>query len=333
MRRILCWILLALTALFLSACGGGSGTAENGNNNSVSIYGIAQLGYLSGADVEIYRIENNGTMTLQWREKSSSGTTLDEIGRFDLHIDQLDPNGYYVYNIIGGEDWDADDDGIKDQSATINNGVIRAVVKGSDIIEIGSEFRVTLASEMLYEFVAKTLKYEFNVNTFQDTLKEMAAKIVTDIDGNGDVDIKDIVLFNPVEHKNRLKNLFKAKWEEWIQIVHDGRIPAFHYSQILGSTDTPGSANGVAISSDGTKAYVADNYSGLQIIDISDPANPTILGGVDTPGYASGVAISSDGTKACVADDYSGLQIVDISDPANPTILGGVDTPGYASGV
>ncbi len=54
----------------------------------------------------------------------------------------------------------------------------------------------------------------------------------------------------------------------------------------------------VAVS--GTYAYVADGASGLQVIDITNPASPQIVGSVDTPGYAMGVAVS--GTYAYVAD-------------------------------
>ena len=96
----------------------------------------------------------------------------------------------------------------------------------------------------------------------------------------------------------------------------------------LGSYDTPDYARGVAIS--GTTAYVADDEMGLQIIDVSDPENPSLFGSYNTPGYAKGVAIY--GTTAYVADRYS-LQIIDVSDPENPSLLGSYNTPGYARGV
>jgi hypothetical protein len=73
---------------------------------------------------------------------------------------------------------------------------------------------------------------------------------------------------------------------------------------------------------------VADSYAGLQVIDISDPTNPTIIGTVDTPGFANSVFIS--GNNAYVADWDSGLQVIAVSDPTNPTIIGTVDTP-YAA--
>jgi hypothetical protein len=76
---------------------------------------------------------------------------------------------------------------------------------------------------------------------------------------------------------------------------------------------------------------VADENFGLQVIDISNPASPTLLGTYNTPGYALGVTVSGD--YAFVADQSSGLQVIDISNPASPTLLGNYDTPGSARGV
>ncbi|MCZ8242017.1 MAG: hypothetical protein O9323_09605, partial [Microcystis sp. LE19-131.1A] len=81
----------------------------------------------------------------------------------------------------------------------------------------------------------------------------------------------------------------------------------------------------------GNYAYVADYYLGLQIIDISNPAAPTLKGNYDTSGYANGVQVV--GNYAYVADNYSGLQIIDISNPATPTLKGNYNTSGFANGV
>jgi Tfp pilus assembly protein PilE len=68
----------------------------------------------------------------------------------------------------------------------------------------------------------------------------------------------------------------------------------------------------------GNYAYVADNFSGLQIIDISNPAAPTLKGNYDTSGNAYGVQIV--GNYAYVADYGGGLKIIDVSDFTNPSI-------------
>ena len=67
--------------------------------------------------------------------------------------------------------------------------------------------------------------------------------------------------------------------------------------------DTSGDASGVVV--DGDYAYVADDLSGLQVIDVSDPAVPQIVGSVDTPGEALGVDIV--GNCVYVADGFAGI--------------------------
>ncbi|NGX43125.1 MAG: hypothetical protein K940chlam7_01416 [Chlamydiae bacterium] len=99
--------------------------------------------------------------------------------------------------------------------------------------------------------------------------------------------------------------------------------------QRVGSYDTPGDARDVAVS--GNYAYVADRDSGLQIIDVSNVANPTLAGSYNTPDRARGVAVS--GNYAYVADASSGLQIIDVSNVTNPTLAGSYNTIGYVYGV
>ena len=99
--------------------------------------------------------------------------------------------------------------------------------------------------------------------------------------------------------------------------------------RLMGNYNTPNNAHGVAVS--GNLALVADEASGLQIIDISMPASPTLVGTYDTPSYALSVAVS--GNLALVADGDSGLLLIDIATPADPTLVGTYNTPGWAYGV
>lgn len=96
---------------------------------------------------------------------------------------------------------------------------------------------------------------------------------------------------------------------------------------IMGSADTPGFAEGVAVS--GTTAYVADYGGGLQIIDVADPKNPSVIGSLDTPGGAKEISLA--GTKVYVV--YKGLQIIDVSRPQAPVMMGSADIPGRAEGI
>ena len=67
----------------------------------------------------------------------------------------------------------------------------------------------------------------------------------------------------------------------------------------------------------GDYAYIADQSSGLQIINISNPTAPSLAGSYHTDGQALGVAVVSN--YAYVADGYSGLQIINISNPTAPS--------------
>jgi len=82
---------------------------------------------------------------------------------------------------------------------------------------------------------------------------------------------------------------------------------------IIGAVDTPGSAYDVAVSGD--YAFIGDRYD-IQIIDISDPANPNIVEVVDVSNRR--LTISGNYIYAAFSP---GLQIIDVSDPLNPSIL------------
>jgi uncharacterized protein YjdB len=97
---------------------------------------------------------------------------------------------------------------------------------------------------------------------------------------------------------------------------------------VTGTYDTPGIACDVCLS--GNYAYVADDESGLQIIDVSNPANPILAGTYSTTGAINSVFVS--GNHAYATDDYNGLLIIDVSNPASP-VLEGSYSPSGASRV
>nr|NGX43112.1 hypothetical protein [Chlamydiota bacterium] len=109
----------------------------------------------------------------------------------------------------------------------------------------------------------------------------------------------------------------------WSRPVEAQLCPVF-----AGSYDTPGIAWDIVVS--GSYAYFADDIYGLQIIDVTNVANPVRVGGYDTPGLARDVALS--GSYAYVADSGS-LQIIDVSNVANAVRVGWCNTSGNARGV
>jgi cysteine-rich repeat protein len=88
----------------------------------------------------------------------------------------------------------------------------------------------------------------------------------------------------------------------------------------------PGYANNVDVSGD--YAYVAAGAAGLQVVDVSDRANPHVVAGIDSAGTSIDVRVV--GALAYVADGASGLLVFDVTNPLQPVLQGSVDTPGIA---
>ena len=87
---------------------------------------------------------------------------------------------------------------------------------------------------------------------------------------------------------------------------------------------------------DGNYAYLSNGYSGMLVINISNPSSPILQGTYSSPGYLMGVATSGNYafvTANFVEPDYGEIQAVDISDPSNPTWVTAQNIPGGAYGI
>lgn len=103
----------------------------------------------------------------------------------------------------------------------------------------------------------------------------------------------------------------------------------------LASGSIPGvtvSGNGVVVS--GNYAYVVSSFyangqssGALDVMDISDPANPTLFGRYEMS-EPNGVALS--GQYACVAWS-GGLLVIDVSNPANPRFVASYRSTNYCA--
>ncbi|MEJ2720684.1 MAG: FlgD immunoglobulin-like domain containing protein, partial [bacterium] len=81
----------------------------------------------------------------------------------------------------------------------------------------------------------------------------------------------------------------------------------------------------------GDYAYVAAQWNGLTVLDVSAPSTPVLHGSYATSGSAQGIVVSGD--LAFVAQGNSGLAVIDITNPASPTELGSYDTALSATSV
>ena len=320
------YILGIISALIFIGCGGNSSVSNSGTTS------VAQLGVLANATVKIYVVQADGSKILLYTEITSDGTSFDDVGNFQDHFSELEDDKFYVYEVSGGEDRDANDDGILDSAPTINNGKIRLASKGSWLKEATDTVRVTAVSEIQYIHVHTTLFNDYvNIET---RLQESVRGIVSqDINGDGVIDAKDISAYDPVNSKEKLNSRYKDSLASIISKIHsnDKSLVGDVFNPYIGLFDITRSIR-ITLSSDGTKAYVGSSAYGLKIIDIIDPASPTLLGTYDTD-EAYNIILSSDGTKAYVAYGNSELQIIDITDATSPTLLGTYDIGDDANGI
>ena len=85
-----------------------------------------------------------------------------------------------------------------------------------------------------------------------------------------------------------------------------------------GVTRTIGVAKRLAVRPDGAYAFIADNLTGLTIIETGATGTERVTGTVATGRFAVDVALSASGRYAYVADTTTGLVVVDAANPANP---------------
>jgi hypothetical protein len=73
-------------------------------------------------------------------------------------------------------------------------------------------------------------------------------------------------------------------------LTADCTLPGFVTQNEVGAYDTPGLAQGVAVT--GSLAFVADGAAGVQIVDVSTPASPTLVSSVAAITSARGIALA-----------------------------------------
>ncbi len=98
----------------------------------------------------------------------------------------------------------------------------------------------------------------------------------------------------------------------------------------VGRCATPGDNDGVWRDLATDRAYVADRFRGMTVMDVSNPNSPV----VDTSLFSAGSAedVWVDGNLMYVASNGSGMHIVDVTDPTRLTGLASVDSSSRFTG-
>ena len=235
MRVGLKWVGLVAAVLLLSACGGGgsggsggsNGDGENqdpvvettdnnsdeGNQNPVvetAGSNQAQLGPLSGATINVYRITDLNT-PVEGPVTAKSSDDLTIAGSFDLNLTGIIDSEWLLVTASGGQDIDANDDGVIDAKPTSNSGTIHALATAADI---KSGIKLNVLSEMAWQTLKANIEQGYaSTDDLKNDLGWVASNLLSeDITGDTAVDYKDLVAFTPSDsvHKAKLRFSYRT---------------------------------------------------------------------------------------------------------------------------
>jgi len=153
------------------------------------------LGPVENADISAYRLSD--------LKNAIETTRTGEKGAFTLKLSDIDDSELLLVSAAGGQDIDADDDGVSDQTPTPNTGMIHALATAKDIRD--GKLTVSLISEMAWQY-SKNQIGDTHPEDLKIRLRDISRVLFKQrIDDTSDV-FQDITKFNPLSrtHRNKL---------------------------------------------------------------------------------------------------------------------------------
>ncbi len=101
-----------------------------------------------------------------------------------------------------------------------------------------------------------------------------------------------------------------------------------------GGYDAPNTGNGVKVATSGNYAYIVRSSSpNFIIVDISNPAAPTLASAIDVANTPTNIAVSGTHAYITTSSNSAELLILDISNPASPSVNATYNASGNANGL
>jgi len=217
MRKI--YFLLTIILVLFTACGGGSDSSSN-NNNSITngtASGTAQLGYIKDAKVELYELSNLDKSIATTQTSSSINTS--DAGSFTFDKVSLEDDKYYLVKISNGQDIDANDDGVVDDTYTDLNGNVYTLAKGINLKS--GDIRINALTDMAYQKLKGNLK-SLSTADIDIKLANVAKEYLYDIDGDDIISNKDILKFDPTKHTDKTRKSYRDILDIYVPQLHHG---------------------------------------------------------------------------------------------------------------
>lgn len=191
---------IGTTTVSCSATDSASNTANGSFNVTVLPFvasaGSSQaiLGPLSGATINAYRLSNLASPIEGPITANQSTTDLSKAGSFDLELTGIPADEWILVTATGGQDVDADDDGVADTTPTSNTGTIHALAKASDWQTGGT---INLLTEL--SWLELKGRIESNQTTdLEDRLLWITNNLIqVDLNNDSIIDYKDLIAFKP----------------------------------------------------------------------------------------------------------------------------------------
>ncbi len=182
------------------------------------------LGQLTNATVKIYTLHSDSSKEL------IAQTNTNEQGDFDLHTHLLEDENFYIYEIRGGValKTDTNEDGIEDDFAVTNQGVLRLILKKEWLTHNGGVVHISALSEILYLYSVDTIN-----NNYHQLDKQMAkiAKtiLMQDLNSDGKIDAQDAMIFNPTIDSQALNASIQKRYLSIVNQILDNISSRYKY--------------------------------------------------------------------------------------------------------
>jgi hypothetical protein len=198
-----------------------------------------EYGPIAGASVKIVDAQNYGkdNPVVLYRGETTSHDDILKAGLVELSDGdkaKFEDERYYVISAKGGEDVDRNDDLIKDDTPTPNNGTIHAIIKGSDLKLLS--FRVNVLTEAIFQVSGDTIGSHYNSEALAQKLDDAAQKLLKEklypTDSDMHIVYRDILLWAPGVDKSVLYKPYDIFVEPIVEKTYSD-TPRFEESYAL----------------------------------------------------------------------------------------------------
>ena len=169
--------------------------------DSVPTSNQALLGPLAGATINAYRLSDLGTAVEGRIAADADLSNLALAGTFQLALTGIADDEWVLVTAAGGQDIDAADDGVADATPTTNLGTPHALATAADWRAGG--LKVSALTDFVWRYTLN-LADQVSPEEVSIRLGDLLAQFIrADLTGDGRIDLRDLLRFNPANPAHR----------------------------------------------------------------------------------------------------------------------------------